>query len=273
MHCAYWRLTHDPFQANSPDHAWFPSGDHDEALSRMLYVIERGHRCGMVWGPTGIGKSRLLREIRRQIPHLSTTIVSADLTGLNRSDFALALANACGAGLKPTTSSATAWTYLEDWVRGRAAVQGRVVWILDELDTAAESIEPDALRLARLAERSRTASTMILALQRPGLTVQLSSFADFIVELTPWSADESRAFVSHALDSVGGSTDIITDDAWDVLLDAAAGNPQRLMRITEVGLVAGCVMETSELTADLLTAVVHQLGWEVTEHRAMLTVD
>ncbi|MDP1796674.1 MAG: AAA family ATPase [Planctomycetaceae bacterium] len=272
MHCAYWRLTHDPFLAIGAHHAWFPAGDHDEALSRMLYAVERSHRCGMIWGDTGLGKSRLLQEIGRQTKRPSTRVVYIDLTGLDRIELAIALANGCGAGFDATVSAAAAWVFLEDWLRGRAAVTGHVVWLLDNVDTTAESVEPDVLRLARLAERTHTVSTMILAMQRPGLTEQLHSFADFVVELTPWSHDESREFVTRLLTSTDGSPDLFTEGAWEILCDAGNGYPLRLMRIAEVALVAGCALEASHLDADILAAVVHQLGWARTKSRAMLPV-
>lgn len=272
MHCDYWRLTHDPFRPHEVEHAWSPAGDHDEALSRMLYVVERGHRCGMVTGTEGSGKSRLLRELRRQVPKAATTLISVDLTGTTRSEFAATLVHACGCGVAPTAPAPAAWTALEDWLIGRAALHRRVVWLLDGIDAAAESVETDLLRLSRLAERSRVTGTLLLAVQRPGLLEQLTPFADFVVELTPWDGNESRQFVTQALVSAGGTESMLTEEAWDELIDAGQGNPRRLMRIAEVALLAGCAMEATELTGDLLSAVVHQLGWETTASHTMLAM-
>ncbi len=273
MHAAYWQLTHDPFAPRGRETAWFPAGDHDEALSRMLYVMERTHRCGMIWGDRGLGKSRLLRELRRQGASRSTSLVPVDLTGLNRAEFVNALANACGAGLKATASVATAWTFLEDWLIGRAAVSHRVVWLLDELDATAESLECDVLRLARLGERIRVTNTIIFAVQRPGLTEHLAGYADFAVGLTPWSPEESREFITQILVSAGGGEAMLTEDAWELLLEAGWGNPQRLMRITEVALIAGAALEADEITGELLSAVVHQLGWSPAGFHTMVTAD
>lgn len=273
MHCDYWQLTHDPFRTNSLERAWFPAGDHDEALSRMLYVIERRCPCGLIWGGTGLGKSRLLHEIHRNIPRSSATVLPVDLTGLNRSDFALALVNTSGTGLIPAESASTAWSILEDWLLGRAAMNMPIVWLFDALDAAGESIERDVLRLARLAARAHVSNTIIVTLQNLGLTEQIAAFADFKVELTPWTAEESREFVLRTLLSAGGSTDIIAEDAWDLLLDAGQGHPQRLLRMLEVALIAGSVMEAPQITAELLAAVVNQLGWSEIAPVSMLSVD
>ncbi len=273
MYCDYWQLTRDPFRTNSPDRPWFPAGDQDEAISRMLYVIERGYPCGLIWGGSGLGKSRILHEIRRQVPQSSRTVFSLDVTGLSRSDFAVALANAGGAGLPANASASIAWNHLEDWLLGRAAMNVKTVWLLDALDAAGESVELDVLRLARSAARAHAAHTIILTLQRPGLAERLQTFADFTVELTPWTAEESREFVLQTLLSAGGSDEMIATDVWDLLLDAGQGNPQRLLRMLEVALIAGSVMEVPQIDADLLAAVVHQLGWSEIEPARLRSMD
>jgi type II secretory pathway predicted ATPase ExeA len=273
MHTAHGLLKHNPFDTHGPDRAWFPGGDHDEALSRMLYLVERGHGCGVVWGDHSIGKSRLLREIRRQSRQPSTTVLSLDVTGLSRSELAVTLANQCGAGFPAQTSSLMAWTALEDWLRGRAALHHHVVLLIDELDAAAESLESELLRLVRLLERTQTPGTMILAVQRPGWIEQLSTLADFVMELPAWDDDDSRSFIEQSLRNAGGSADMIADSAWPELLAAGHGHPRRLMRIMEVALLAGGVLESSQLSAELIAAVVHQLGWQSAETPHMLPVE
>lgn len=260
MHAAHEKLTYDSFRGSDP--AWFPAGDHDEALSRMLYLIERGYRCGMVCGASGSGKTRTLQEIGRHISKAGTAVRRLDLTGFSRADFVITLANACGAGLKSTASASAAWSFLEDWLAGRVALNGRAVWLLDEVDAAAESVALDILRLARLAARHGVMNSIILTVERPGLAQPLADFSDFMVTLSPWSTDESREFITMQLQAAGKPESLLDDEAWDELLHAGQGNPQRLLRITAITLAAGEALGVSRLSSDLLSAVIHQLGWQ-----------
>ncbi len=272
MHAEHRQLPHNPVDDFGSDTAWFPGGDHDEALSRMLYLVERGHGCGLIWGETGAGKSRLLREIQRQVRTPSTTVISLDLSGLSRADFTAGLLNQCGVGNSLTAAMSAAWIVLEDWLCGRTALQNRVVWLFDGLDAAAEALEPELLRLARLVERTQTRSTMIITVPGPGLIDHRGSFADFVAELSPWDHDDSRAFIEHFLKNAGGSTDMVAESAWSELLAAGQGNPRRLLRIMEVALAAGGALGTPQLSTELITAVIHQLGWTAHEAVRMMPV-
>lgn len=261
MHAVHWQPTHNPFDTHGSDRAWFPAGDHDEALSRMLYLVERGCGCGLVRGAHGFGKSRLLREIHQQVRSAATTIIPLNLTGMDRTSFAVLCASGCSAGFDATTASSVAWTYLEDWLRGRAAVHGRVIWLFDDFDVTRESLAPEVLRLGRLAERICARNVLIVAGQRVDDDAALTAFADFTTRLTAWDEFTSREFVTQILTDAGRPADLITDAAWAELLTAAAGNPQRLLRIMEVALVAGGVLESAHITSELITAVADQLGW------------
>lgn len=272
MQTAHWSPTHNPFDTRGPDRAWFPGGDHDEALSRMLYLVECGRGCGLIHGTSGSGKSRLLREIQKQARNAATTIVPLNLTGVDRTTFAVLCANGGGAGLDAMTAPSVVWTFLEDWLRGRALVRRRVIWLFDDLDAARESLAPELMRLGRIGERTGVSSVMIVAGQQSHGDAALTTFADFVMELTPWDESTSREFVAQILTDAGRSADVITDAAWSELMTAAEGNPQRLLRMMEIALVAGGVLESAQVTSELMTAVADQLGWSA--RRAMfLPVD
>ncbi len=265
---SFWHLSGSPFADRRGGH-FFPGGDHEEALSRLLFAAEQSRSCGIIYGPAGVGKSRVLQEVRRQLPGRVRACYQGDLTGVSTEEFAGRLGRWIGANL----TGGRRWERLEDWSRGQARLGRQQVWLFDEVDSARESLETELLRLMRLNEATRASATMLLAVGHPGLIEQLVERAEFVVELSPWDPEDSQAFVVAALRRVGGNEDLLTSEGWDALIDACAGLPLRLQQLTEVALVAGSVLRASRLEGELVTAVAQQLGWAETPRSPLTTVD
>lgn len=273
MPAALAHLVDNPFTPQGANRTWFPGGDHEEALSRMLYLAERGSGNGVLCGPRGSGKSCLLRELRRQVRSAARTVIELNVSGWDRGAFCVAAANAGGAMLPPTASAQAAWNALEDWLRGRAAVRQRVVWLLDDVDCAAESLAIDLQRLARLAEMASTPGVIITTMEHEDQETAWRANVDFVVELTPWDDETSHRFIEQSLERAGGSSEMLEPAAWDELLSAGQGQPSRLLRMMEVAVLASRALEAEQVTVDLITAVSQQLGWGSGRSRSRMHID
>ena len=64
MYEAYWGLEEKPFE-NTPNTKYFYySQQHEEALARMLYVIQQRKGAALLTGDYGCGKTLLSRNLR-----------------------------------------------------------------------------------------------------------------------------------------------------------------------------------------------------------------
>ena len=67
MYEEYWRLTEPPFE-NTPDPRFlFLSKQHEEGLTRLLYVVKGRKGAGMMTGVFGCGKTLLIRALIREL--------------------------------------------------------------------------------------------------------------------------------------------------------------------------------------------------------------
>jgi hypothetical protein len=57
---AHWGLNHDPFLERGAPYVPLPG--HEEAVARLLHVIDSGQRLAVLRGAGGIGKSRVLHR-------------------------------------------------------------------------------------------------------------------------------------------------------------------------------------------------------------------
>src|SRR3989344_9204517 len=67
MYLQFWNLKERPFE-NTPDPNFFyHSGQHEEGLSRLLYVVREGKGAGLLTGTYGCGKTLLSRALAREL--------------------------------------------------------------------------------------------------------------------------------------------------------------------------------------------------------------
>ncbi len=67
MYLEYWGLTRSPF-TNVPSESFFyPSPQHEEALSRLLYVIQQHRGVGMLTGEVGCGKTTVTKALIKSL--------------------------------------------------------------------------------------------------------------------------------------------------------------------------------------------------------------
>ena len=60
MYQKYWGLRESPFRSGRARRRFYNSPTHDEALSRLHFLVEQHYRMGLLVGPSGSGKSLLL---------------------------------------------------------------------------------------------------------------------------------------------------------------------------------------------------------------------
>src|SRR4051812_39486077 len=67
MYLSYWKLKEKPFE-NTPDPKFlYHSAQHEEGLSRLLYVVREGKGAGLLTGTYGCGKTLLARSLYREL--------------------------------------------------------------------------------------------------------------------------------------------------------------------------------------------------------------
>ena len=97
--------------------AWFfDSSVHLEAVSRLLYLIESGEAFGVISGPDGSGRTRILTRLREEIERTGKLVVSLNVAGLDENAALSELTSACHhlldaawPGMNSCRSSAMKW--------------------------------------------------------------------------------------------------------------------------------------------------------------------
>jgi type II secretory pathway predicted ATPase ExeA len=241
MYADYWNLTDTPFRTE-PDPRWFvETPGHGEALARLLFVIENRRRCGVLTGPSGVGKSITLEVLAKQVRRRPGSVAAVNLLGKTVHELLVDVAGELG--LAPATRHSTAhlWRDVEDFLRGSHATRSATVLIFDHADQAAPECLTALGRLAQLGSFGHAAVTLIVGVdsQSPShITRWLRDIADVPVELSHLDHDDAIAYVQSLLAKAGNASQIFDPAALDRLSQLSRGNPRELNRLCELSLLA-----------------------------------
>src|SRR5688572_20906742 len=96
MHEAHWGLSESPFRGWLDTRFFYESPTHDEALSRLKFLIENRRRLGLLLGGRGGGKSLVLEVLAKDLRRRGWAVARVHLLGLESREFLWSLASQLG---------------------------------------------------------------------------------------------------------------------------------------------------------------------------------
>ncbi len=82
MYEGYWQFSAKPFENQFHDSFYYPSESHQAALLKLRYSLENGRSVAALCGPTGIGKSFILHQLRQQLPEFINRVITVSYSAL-----------------------------------------------------------------------------------------------------------------------------------------------------------------------------------------------
>jgi type II secretory pathway predicted ATPase ExeA len=251
----YWGLSSDPFPER--DSIYVPLPGHEEAVARLVHAVEAGHRLAVLAGPSGVGKTRVLRQALAQSrsPWRRMAMVSGpvDATSLFGD-----LAD--GLRLRPAHGGSDPWACWRALERAiqMCSVQGtQVVLAVDDGHTLVAAHGADALqRLGNLGGLTRGNVTVLLV---DGSGDRQESLIDadwtLAVRLNPLTRTEAEAYLAARLAAAGGGDSPFTARAIARLHLLSGGIPRGLDWLASLCLMAGASRGLEAVSSELVDAV------------------
>jgi hypothetical protein len=118
--------------------------------------------------------------VRFAVNPVDAVVVTLDATGLSCTEFAARLA-AEATGTR--RSNANSWQHLADVLNGWQVTGTAALWVIDQVDDAAEDLASDILRLIRLLDRAHAAGTVLLAIRTLADRCALCDAIEFVVSV------------------------------------------------------------------------------------------
>ncbi len=260
MDLAFWGFRHWPFERSASGHQPFVGAAHEEALARLLFLVEERRQCGLLSGAAGTGKTCLLRQVQASAMRLGRLCLRVDATGLDGHELAWGVADGCHADCEAGNSSARLWSSLQTRFTGLAVVEQPVVALIDHFDLVEFGCSQSLRRLMQLADTTGVELTVLIAARERFTAPLLLDAVELHVELSAWTEDETARFLWDSFRRAGSHEAIFTADAIQALHALTHGNPSKVVWLSDLALLAALSESRRRVDSQVVEAAAMELS-------------
>ncbi len=246
MYEEYWGLTEKPFE-NTPDPRFiYFSPQHEEGLSRLLYVVREGKGSGMLTGIFGCGKTLLGRTLLKELDKDIYKTAYIANPYLSYEELLMHIVYNLGGKDLPERKTEVLVNVvierlsriLEDNMRDGK----KTVIIIDEAHVIKDRQVWEELRLILNFQLEDRFLLTLLLLGQPELKELIDANKQFVqriavkCHLGSLNEEETKKYILHRLSVVGRSQSIFTDEAYKLIYKKSGGIPRRINHICDMAL-------------------------------------
>jgi general secretion pathway protein A len=265
MYNEFYGFSKDPFLIVPDPNYLYMSPKHEEALARLLYGIKERRAIMLLTGEVGAGKTTLIRYLADHLPKSfqSATIANSNL-------FAVALLRMIlsefGLRARPETDKSDLIKGLQTYLESLASQNRRGLLIIDE----AQNLPLDSLEeirmLSNLQVKNRSMVQIILvgqpelrARMKDPRCLQIAQRIAMNYHITSLSLEETSAYILYRLQKSGGSREIFTADALDLVFRLSRGVPRSINLVCDSSLIYGFSEDIAVINSELVAKAAKQL--------------
>lgn len=242
MYESYWGLKEKPFENTPNPKYFFRSSQHDEAFTRLLYVIREQKGAAFLSGIYGCGKTTVGRALMKELE--SDIYKVAYITNPRLDDVELLRMITYRLGKEPRDRKTDVLIDLEKTITNIINDGKKVVVVVDEAHTIEEPQIFEELRLLLNFQTDEAFMLTLLLLGQPELKEKIENIKQFhqrialMYNLTSLTRDETKEYIHHRIKIAGGEVPF-TDDAINEIHKKSGGIPRRINQISDLALLVG----------------------------------
>lgn len=261
----YWNLSSTPFSGDATQ-SLFRGATVEEAIARIEFLVTNRRHVGSLMGPSGVGKSRILRycasnpPVGHEVPSLQTAVMS--MLGLSSGELISELATRL-TGTRRIANPQLAWKTTCDHFRGSERDGSHTVLLVDDTESSTAAAEDDLSRLLSM----NFPLTIIFAVETQlasAVSRSLFDRTELQIELPGWEIMQTSEFLAWTCQRLGRKQPIFTDDAVQQIQLRSHGLPRRIIQLTDLAMVAGAVAQMNHIDGECI----EQVAWELPKSSA-----
>lgn len=256
-----WTLREAPLDGVLARAAIFAGSAHEEALSRLLFIIEQHRHCGLLFGPPGSGKSLLLQQLTHIVRRAARELAVVDAHGRNAGDMLWELCGELGLGPKYGDNAFVLWRRIQDHLLADHGTGSPAVVILDHADQGGDETDVLIARMVHLARQAR-GLTLILAVRARNLSEvphSMREATDIRIELGWLDRQQTAEFIHtlfHLPEDDGPQFDESAIERLHLLTD---GSPRMLARLGDLSVLAALANDDLTITEQMVLSAAADL--------------
>ena len=279
MYQKHFGLTRLPFNVTPDPSFLYLSRGHREALAQLVYGIQARKGFVVLTGEVGTGKTTLIHALLQELNGntqtaliFNTILNQSDLLRTLCEDYGLLTADDARRDIHDYLTMLNRF-FLESYRKGdNCAV------IIDEAQNlSAEVLE--SVRLLSNFETSRDKLLQILMVGQPELGTRLNSpdlrqlkqRVALRHHLRPLSLAECSEYVARRLEIAGGTPEVFTPRALEMVFRYAGGTPRLVNILCDNGLVTAYALDKKRVEDTMIREVAEDLNLAMLEGPSHLT--
>ena len=249
MYEAYWGLTEKPFE-NTPDPRFiYYSPQHEEALSRLIYVVKERKGAALLTGIFGCGKTLLARTLLKELDKDTYRTVFIANPYLDYAELLMHIVYNLGdknlPNLKTEVLVNVVLERLNEILENNLRDGKRTVIVIDEAQVIKDAQVWEELRLLLNFQLEDRFMLTLILLGQPELQEIIDAnkqFAQRIAvrdHLGHLNEEEISKYIIHRLAVVGGIKPLFKEGVYKLIYDKSGGIPRRINHICDLALFLG----------------------------------
>ncbi|MDP7034741.1 MAG: hypothetical protein QF752_09645 [Planctomycetota bacterium] len=266
MYESCWKFEGKPFSTSPDLERFFYSEAHESVMLSLLHAIDRELGLTFLEGPSGVGKTFLIRVLASRLSDRGFRVARVGASGIDRKEFAQ---TALGAFSKnePALSVGGPWSQLEDLIPQWREEGGRgLLLIVDSVDASVEAGVWGVMRQYLDLNGCYGLPVHLLLVGRVGL--QESSFAGSGLEarmgcrcrLAELSLQDTASYLRFCLKRAGGREDLFDRGAIEELHRHSEGIPLRINHLADRSLWIAAQRGGTRVDSRIVDASLDPLG-------------
>ncbi len=261
MYLSYWGLSEKPFQNTCDPRFLCLSEQHEEALTRLTYVVEQHLGCAMLTGVFGSGKTLLAQALIDRLKtdkYASAFIFNPQLTNV---ELLQEIVYQLGVRQSVPEKKTDLLHLLTEILTDNYSEGRHVAILVDEAHLIEDRNIFEELRLLlNFQKRDKFLLTLIL-LGQPDLREKISQLKPFDqrvsmrFHLKGLRFEETVHYIEHRLKVAGAAHNLFEEDAMRSIHESTGGLPRRINQICDLALLTGFGMKSSEINSQIVNEV------------------
>jgi general secretion pathway protein A len=266
MHEDYWQLETKPFEPVCERGTFYPHESHAGALLKLRYALENRRDAALLVGPSGVGKTLLVRLLREELTDEFQPFVHLVFPQMSSRDLLIYLADQLGAPASepPRLSVEESVSRVEHCLVRNASEGRHAVVVIDEAHLLEDCGALETLRLLLNFNDQRPVFTLLL-IGEPALLSAVARLPSLEERLAvkslvrSFTLGETAQYVKHRLEASGATREIFTPQALEALHYASAGIPRRINRLGDLALLVGFAEGLPTIDAEQIESISNEL--------------
>ena len=264
MFTKYWNLTEKPFENTPNPKFMYNSIQHEEAFSRMLYVIRESKGAGLLTGVFGCGKTMLGRAITKELENDIYKVAYIVNPRMEEIDLLRMLAHYLGADNLPERKSDIIIN-IEKILVNNFQDGKKTVVVFDEAHTIEQKSVFEEIRLLLNFQVDDKFLITVLLFGQPELKEKVESNKQLLqriamrFHLEGLSSEDVKLYIRHRLDTSNGNHILFSEPSMKLIFERSGGIPRRINQICDMCLLTGYFKKKTQIDEAIVREAVESI--------------